>query len=346
MAPKGSLRSALDTYQGKDHRLEHQKKLQKAAEKAKAKKRRSTLGDEVEAGEGKNEEGVKDTEAEGDGVEIIEQGVNGGLAEQEELDDGDSWEEDEFDGVCLTNFLRRRSTTANGLAPILQIDISRIDDTDSDSELEDEPNGDQAPDRPSDAVKEQTDLLDEDEEDIPLSDLSSLSSFAKEDIISHQRLQINNTTALLKSLKSITLPISTMTFSEHQSLTTMDPVSIPDVNDDLNRELAFYKQSLDAVKQARSLLKAEGVPFSRPSDYFAEMVKSDEHMGRIKEKLVDEAARKKASAEARKQRDLKKFGKQVQVAKLQERDKAKRETLDRIQTLKRSGSIFEHGASS
>ena len=59
-------------------------------------------------------------------------------------------------------------------------------------------------------------------------------------------------------------------------------------------------------------------------------------MGKIKAKMVDEAANKKAAAEARKQRDLKKFGKQVQVAKLQERDKAKRETLDKINLLKRS----------
>lgn len=66
------------------------------------------------------------------------------------------------------------------------------------------------------------------------------------------------------------------------------------------------------------------------------MVKSDEHMGKVKHKLTDEAANKKAAAEARKQRDLRKFGKQVQVAKLQERDKAKRETLDKINILKRS----------
>lgn len=59
-------------------------------------------------------------------------------------------------------------------------------------------------------------------------------------------------------------------------------------------------------------------------------------MGKIKQKMVDEAANKKAAAEARKQRDLRKFGKQVQVAKLQERDKAKRETLDKINLLKRS----------
>ena len=114
---------------------------------------------------------------------------------------------------------------------------------------------------------------------------------------------------------------------------------IADVNDDLTRELAFYKQCLYAANDGRALLKKEGVPFSRPNDYFAEMVKSDEHMGKIKQKMVDEAANKKAAADARKQRDLKKFGKQVQIAKLQERDKAKRDTLDKINLLKRSKFI-------
>lgn len=59
-------------------------------------------------------------------------------------------------------------------------------------------------------------------------------------------------------------------------------------------------------------------------------------MGKVKKKLYDEAAGKKASAEARRQRDLKKFGKQVQVAKLQQRNKEKRDTLEKINSLKRS----------
>lgn len=176
---------------------------------------------------------------------------------------------------------------------------------------------------------------DEDEDDIPLSDIESLASEEKADILPHQRLTINNTTALTKALKSIALPPN-LPFSAHQSITTAEPVAISDVNDDLSRELAFYKQCLDATNEARTMLKKEGVPFSRPTDYFAEMVKSDEHMGKIKSKMVDEAASKKAAADARKQRDLKKFGKQVQVAKLQERDKAKRVTLDKINLLKRS----------
>lgn len=176
----------------------------------------------------------------------------------------------------------------------------------------------------------------QEDEDIPLSDLDSIASEDRGDIVPHQRLTINNKAALLSGLNRIKLPYSSLPFSAHLSVTSSESAEILDIDDDLNRELAFYKQSLHAAQVARTLLKKEGIPFTRPTDYFAEMVKSDEHMGKIKQKLVDEAASKKAAGEARRQRDLKKFGKQVQVAKLQERQKAKRETLEKITALKRS----------
>lgn len=206
----------------------------------------------------------------------------------------------------------------------LQINFDEIDESDSDS---------------SAGENDQENSDEEDEEDIPISDLEDLSDDEKEDMIPHQRLTINNTIALTAALKRISLPIQKLPFSEHQSITTSLPVNIVDVSDDLNRELAFYAQSLSAVHEARKKFKEEGVPFTRPTDYFAEMVKADEHMAKIKAKLIDEAAGKKASAEARKQRDLKKFGKQVQVAKIQEREKERKQTMEKIKTLKRSMSF-------
>lgn len=211
------------------------------------------------------------------------------------------------------------------------MDVAGIDDSDSDSSSGvDDTNG---------AQDDEDDEEEEDDEDIPMSDLEDLEDEEKEDLIPHQRLTINNTTALNASIKRIALPLSKWTFSEHQSLTTATPVVIEDVADDLSRELAFYAQSLSAVKEGRQLLKDEGAPFSRPTDYFAEMVKADEHMAKIKAKLIDQAAGKKAATEARKQRDLKKFGKQVQVAKLQERQKETKQTMDKIKTLKRSTAL-------
>lgn len=172
--------------------------------------------------------------------------------------------------------------------------------------------------------------------DVNLSDIENEDDLTIPDIIPHQRLTINNTTALLAAHSRIALPLPSLPFIEHLTHTPSNPTSISDIHDDLSRELAFYSQALASVKEARQILHKEGTPFARPNDYFAEMVKTDDHMGKIKQKLVDEAADKKAASEARKQRDLRKFGKQVQVAKLQERDKQKRDTLDKITALKRS----------
>lgn len=219
-----------------------------------------------------------------------------------------------------------------------QIDMSYIDDSDteSDGSLEDIEGNQELSVLSHHDSKGEEFVGAEEEDGIPLSDIEGLSDEEAADIVPHQRLTINNKAALLKAHKSIALPISKLSFSDHQTISSSEQIAIADVNDDLNRELAFYKQSLDAVNEAKVLLEKEGVPFSRPIDYFAEMVKSDEHMEKIKQKMTDEAANKMAVAEARKQRDLKKFGKQVQIAKLQERDKSKRATLDKINLLKRS----------
>ncbi|OBT46730.1 hypothetical protein VE00_02554 [Pseudogymnoascus sp. WSF 3629] len=240
---------------------------------------------------------VEEEEAEDDDEEEDEEGIRE-LMELDEKENGDEY---------------RRT----------EVDLAGIDDSDTAS---------------SSGVEDNNGLSDDemsDEEDIPLSDLEDLDDEDKEDMIPHQRLTINNTTALTTALRRIALPLKTLQFTDHQSLTTAEPVAIPDVSDDLQRELAFYQQSLTAVQEARKLLKAEGAPFTRPTDFFAEMVKADEHMAKIKAKLVEAAAGKKASAEARKQRDLKKFGKQVQNAKLQERQKEKTKTMEKIKDLKR-----------
>jgi rRNA-processing protein EBP2 len=56
---------------------------------------------------------------------------------------------------------------------------------------------------------------------------------------------------------------------------------------------------------------------------------------------VEEEANKKASEAAKRQRDLKKFGKQVQVSKIQEREKQKGQVLEKIKALKRS-NLHQH----
>ncbi|KAM7193818.1 Eukaryotic rRNA processing protein EBP2 domain containing protein [Rhypophila sp. PSN 637] len=226
-------------------------------------------------------------------------------------------------------------------------DLSRLDDTDSDSEISDNENGDDEEDvnmeevqtgEPKDREDSDEDD-DEDEEDIDLDDIS-VDSEDEENVAALARVRetINNKTGLLAALKRFALDTSAKApFAYHQCVVSpkVTEESIPSVEDDLVRELAFMNQALEAARTARTLLRKENVPFTRPTDYFAEMVRSDEIMDKVKGKMIEDATAKKASAEAKKQRDLKKFGKQVQVAKQQERAKQKREALDKIDLLKK-----------
>ncbi|KAF4307585.1 Eukaryotic rRNA processing [Botryosphaeria dothidea] len=309
--PSGSkLLNLLQKEKGYDHKKDKQKRLRKQAEKRKQQKTQeeddsASEEDHVEGGVAVNGSAHEDSSSGADEAEKqIRAEARKASAEKHTSEDEEDSDDEETS----------------------KIDLSRLEEDDSDSsgeELED-PNNDDGSDEDE-----------EEEEDIPLSDLDSIASDEKGDIIPHQRLTINNTSALLAALHRIEWKTKKLAFSDHQAVTSDAAIEIADTNDDLTRELAFYQQALEAAKSARAALKKEGVPFSRPTDYFAEMVKSDEHMGKVKQKLIDEAAGKKAAAEARRQRDLKKFGKAVQVAREQEKAKAKKDTIEKINLLKR-----------
>jgi len=65
------------------------------------------------------------------------------------------------------------------------------------------------------------------------------------------------------------------------------------------------------------------------------MLKDDENMGKVRQKLLDEVAGKRTARETRKQRDLKKFGKKAHLVKLEERERGEK-LLERVKFLKRS----------
>ena len=79
-----------------------------------------------------------------------------------------------------------------------------------------------------------------------------------------------------------------------ESLTVVVPAAeggalhVEELDDDAQRELAFVKLAIQAVKVARKRLDEMGVPHVRPNDFMATMLKSDEHMARVKRRLLKE----------------------------------------------------------
>ncbi|KAL6131903.1 hypothetical protein ACLB2K_070276 [Fragaria x ananassa] len=103
-----------------------------------------------------------------------------------------------------------------------------------------------------------------------------------------------------------------------------------DVNDDLTRELAFYTQALNGTRMAFEKLQGMGLPFLRPEDYYAEMVKSDSHMEKVKSRLLVEKKNMEEAEERRKAREAKKLSKEIQNQKLKERAKQKKESIESV----------------
>jgi len=177
----------------------------------------------------------------------------------------------------------------------------------------------------------------DDDGDINLDDVVSVD----EELPLRQKIEVDDQLALKKIRESIQLD-SSFPWTETLVLSYPETIDV-DVNDDLNREIAFYKQALHGANTARVLAAKHKFPFTRPSDYFAEMIKSDAHMERIRQRLLDESAGIKKSEDKRKEREGKKFGKQVQIEKLKEREKSKKEMEERLKGLKRKrGDVLDN----
>jgi rRNA-processing protein EBP2 len=122
---------------------------------------------------------------------------------------------------------------------------------------------------------------------------------------------------------------------------------IADINDDLQRETSFYERALASAEVAISKLKALGIPTRHPDDFYAEMVKSDEHMKRVRAELIFEQTRQETTDERRKAREQKRYGKQVQAEKLKERTLQKKDSiknLDKWRKQRKRDGFEDNGA--
>lgn len=242
MVTKSILKLALADEKGTDFAKIKEKRRLKALRKAKEQKKAAkekAAKVSAEPGDGSDDEEWEDEEEE-------ENSENERRLDIEELDDSDSSDSEvEMEERLPRPPKKQIQTPAKSKTSSKNAKVTAGDSDDDEDEEE------------------------EDEDDIPVSDLEDLEEEEKEDLIPHTRLTINNTAALLTSLNRIRIPTdSSAPFATHQSITssTRTADDIPNVSDDLQRELQFYKQSRDAVLKARTLLRKEGVPFSRPND--------------------------------------------------------------------------------
>jgi len=161
-----------------------------------------------------------------------------------------------------------------------------------------------------------------------LSHDSDLSS-SEDEGVSTTQTKIYNAPALLEKLEEIRLAPG-IAWAEYPVITSGFTHEGVDAEDDFEREVSFYKATVAGCTEAQVYMERVGLKYKRPADYFAEMLKSDTHMAKVRQSLLDQQKRIEAVEERRRQRELKRFGKKVQVEKEQTRAKQKKSELDAI----------------
>ena len=104
----------------------------------------------------------------------------------------------------------------------------------------------------------------------------------EDDNVQQTEVIITNDKALLAKAEELAshygnhMPwVETFDVTPETTLPFNDKYNKLDIHDDLKREVAFYNLALEAVQDAKGRCKAAKVPFTRPDDFFAEMIKTD-----------------------------------------------------------------------
>ena len=150
-----------------------------------------------------------------------------------------------------------------------------------------------------------------------------------------------NKEALIKSTAS--LETAGLPFEETMLVCSF-PIDVTDEHNDLEREMAFYNQTLLSVRTGKERMKKLGIPIKRPQDYFCEQVKSDNHMAKIKDKLILEEKKIDAFEKRKNREHQRKFNKQVADLKKQNDAKRRKENIDEFGGLSSRGRKIDRSS--
>mmetsp|Transcript_18604 Transcript_18604/g.59228 ORF Transcript_18604/g.59228 Transcript_18604/m.59228 type:complete len:329 (-) Transcript_18604:246-1232(-) len=152
---------------------------------------------------------------------------------------------------------------------------------------------------------------------------------------------VNNEEGLLRKMAE--LQSDGLKWTETCDVTPAACEVVEDVNDDLRRDLVFMANTKLSVRRAMELCTEAELPFDRPDDFFAEMVKNDAHMRQIKAKLLMEQSKMKAVDARRAAQEHKQYAKQIQAEKLAAKAQRKKEAIAAADEFRRVKSLDTAG---
>lgn len=122
---------------------------------------------------------------------------------------------------------------------------------------------------------------------------------------------------------------------ETVDVTTKSNLTKDMIENDFDREMQFYIQAEKAVQIAVPRLLSMGVKVIRPSDYYAEMAKSDGHMQKVRKRLLKIQEGKERQEAIRRMREEKKYASKVQKDVLDKRQSEKKQLMEAVKKHKK-----------
>eukprot|EP00551_Chaetoceros_affinis_P008402 CAMPEP_0203671758 /NCGR_PEP_ID=MMETSP0090-20130426/7443_1 /ASSEMBLY_ACC=CAM_ASM_001088 /TAXON_ID=426623 /ORGANISM="Chaetoceros affinis, Strain CCMP159" /LENGTH=386 /DNA_ID=CAMNT_0050536895 /DNA_START=84 /DNA_END=1244 /DNA_ORIENTATION=- len=160
----------------------------------------------------------------------------------------------------------------------------------------------------------------------------------------------------IKALQTVTLELTTakdrLAWPEKFDITPRTPLpfgkkneegDIVNVHDDLKRELAFYNIALEAVHAGRKKCAEHKIPLRRPEDFFAEMVKTDDHMAKVKDRLIFESKKMESFEQRKSNREQKLRAKEAHAHRLAEKAKSKKRHMQDVDDWAKSAASNRMG---
>lgn len=185
--------------------------------------------------------------------------------------------------------------------------------------------------------REGSDHDDDDEEDNEL--LQKKASMNK--ALTAVTLDISNSQASLPWAERFDITSSSdLRFGKPKSYEDSETV---DVHDDLKRELQFYNMALECVHEGRIRCEENKVAFSRPDDFFAEMVKTDDHMAKVKDRLIFETKKMDAFEKRKANKEQMLRAKESHSHRLMEKAKAKRKHMQNVDEWAKNAALNRVG---
>uniref|UniRef100_A0A0N5AQ05 rRNA-processing protein EBP2 homolog n=1 Tax=Syphacia muris TaxID=451379 RepID=A0A0N5AQ05_9BILA len=151
-------------------------------------------------------------------------------------------------------------------------------------------------------------------------------------VVEKKRPIINKSAEMKEKLK---LFAKNLPWIESLDVDVKTDIASTKLDDDFQRELLFYKQAKEAASVAINRLLKMNVKVFRPADYYAEMAKADDHMQKVRKRLLDIKQGKERQEAIKRMREEKKFAVKVQKDVLQKRQTEKRKLMEAVKKHKK-----------